>query len=96
MEGDHIAARVDQRARGLLDAGQEVIDGEMVGAGHAQARDMHLHAGRKGLHHLLLDHPVRGRNDEADARGHGHRFSRRPARSSRGSTSSQKNGSSSM
>ena len=66
------------------------------GAGHAQARDMRLHTLRKGRHHLLLGHPVRRRNNQPDPRGHDHAFSRSPARSRRGKTSSRKNGNSSI
>jgi hypothetical protein len=100
MKGDDVAPGVDQRAGSLLDAAQQIVEYETVGAGHAQARDMGGHACGKRARHLLLDHPVRGRNDQPDPRGHCHvlaqRFSRKPARSRRGSTSSQKNGSSSM
>jgi hypothetical protein len=32
---------------------------------------MRMHAGRKAVDHLLLDHPIRGRDDETDACRHG-------------------------
>jgi hypothetical protein len=41
------------------DAGQKLIEGETIRAGHAQPRDMPRDASRKGRNHLLLDHPVR-------------------------------------
>jgi hypothetical protein len=45
--------------RRLLDAREQLLEGEAMGAGHAQARDMRGGARRKGRRHLLLHHPVR-------------------------------------
>ena len=71
VEGDHVAFRVGERAGRLLDARQELIKRAAIGAGHAQARDVHVHALRKRWDHLLLDHAVRGRNDKANTHCHG-------------------------
>jgi hypothetical protein len=48
MERDDVAARVSEGARRLLDARHELVEGEAIGAGHAQARDMRHDARRKG------------------------------------------------
>ena len=71
MERNDLATGVDQRAGGLLDLRHQLVERTLAVAGHAQARDMRAHAGREGMDHLVFDHAVRGRNDEADARGHG-------------------------
>ena len=72
MERHHVALRVGQRSRGVLDARQELIERHMMRTGHAQPRHVRLHPGRDVAHHLLLDHPVRRRNDQADAPRSGH------------------------
>ncbi len=96
MEGDDRAARIDERARRLRDARQEHVRRDVMAARHTQARDMRLDAARKGGDHLLLDHAVRGRDDQPDPGRRGHAcLSRKPARSRRPITSSQKYGSSS-
>ena len=59
MEGNHLATGIHQRATRLLDARQQPVERAVIGAGHAQARDVGLDACRKGRNHLLLDHPVR-------------------------------------
>ena len=54
-----------------------------IGPGHAQAGHVRLQALRKSLDHLLLHHPVGGRDDDADALGfggHAGRRSRTPMR----------------
>jgi hypothetical protein len=59
MERNHVATRVHERIRRLRDARQQLLEGEAMGAGHAQARDMRGDARRKGRRHLLLHHAVR-------------------------------------
>ena len=70
MKRNDIAARVDQSAGRLFDTGQEFVERQMMRARHAQPHHVGLHAGRHVPHHLLLDHPVRGRDDQSDAGRH--------------------------
>jgi len=58
-ECHHVAAGIGECAGRVLDAGQKLIEGETIGASHAQPRDMPRDASWKGRNHLLLDHPVR-------------------------------------
>ena len=59
VECHHVAAGIGECAGRVLDAGQKLIEGETIGAGHAQPRDMPRDASWKGRNRLLLDHPVR-------------------------------------
>ena len=59
VERHHVAAGIGECPGRALDAWQKLIEGETIGAGHSQARDMRRNARRKGGNHLLFNHPVR-------------------------------------
>lgn len=59
VERHHVAAGIDECPGRALDAWQKLIEGEAIGAGHSQARDMCRNARWKGRNHLLFNHPIR-------------------------------------
>jgi hypothetical protein len=67
VEHDHVAARVGQCCSCIDDARDQVGEGNVAGAGHAQAGDVNLHAFRRVVAHLRLGQPVGTRDDQADA-----------------------------